>query len=209
MIIIPDAARSLLERYIYALKCLKEKGEQSTLITEIEIALEELEELYNDLDVQKLDIFQGDEKEVMRSFIGLLDEKNIFFSADEKYYYFSKIAISVDEECKSSYNMIEMLKFMSDPAMSWCDGGEVSGFNREFRFIASKDRIPKNATELPTKDDEGIKLFYKTKTIKAQLFEEEWNRYFDEFLTDEDDYMDRVYRKWYGVDDVGVYYILS
>ena len=206
MIIIPDTLRKLIKQYIVALKDLQKRNHD--MKKEINNAISNLSELYIDLDDQKMDLFKGEEKDVISNVISYIEEYNEIFSHDEKFYYFSELNISVEEGMDFSHEMLIIARYMAKPESNWCDGGQVEGYKREFHFVKSMDSIPEIANELPTNGDNGFRLFYRTRGMHDQLTEEEYDRYFKEFVMDKNEYLEHDYQKWYGVCEIGVYYVL-
>ena len=94
-------------------------------------------------------------------------------------------------------NFIEMIEVYDEPDVCFVD--EADGFNREFRLVESKSQIPERAVKLPSSVFNSWELYYDTVSVREQIPEKAC------FIEKE---MLDVYKKWNGLYNIALYYVL-
>ena len=209
MIIIPEGARRLLESYIRVFdQKAKNETNESYKIFYKDIA-KNMYKLQNDLRRQKSRIFQGSETEVMINFVSFLDQFDEFMTYEERCKYFSSVRINPNDLERliifGTKDSLRILNYLFDSAKLWTDGfDETDGFNREFRLVESKNQIPDSARKLPSSVFDSWELYYDTVCIRRQIPDDAWNNSLS-FV--EKDMLD-IYKKWNGLYNLALYYVL-
>lgn len=204
MIIIPEGARRLLESYMRVFDAKAKEEKNKSYKKFYKDISKDLHALKDDLRRQKGKVFQGTEDEVMVNFVCHLDQFDEFMNYEERRKYFSSVRINPNDLERlinfGTQDALRILNYLFDSSKLWADGfDEADGLNREFRLVESKSQIPERAVKLPSSVFNSWELYYDTVSVREQIPEKAC------FIEKE---MLDVYKKWNGLYNIALYYVL-
>ena len=123
---------------------------------------------------------------------------------EERRKYFSSVRINPNDLERlinfGTQDALRILNYLFDSSKLWADGfDEADGLNREFRLVESKSQIPERAVKLPSSVFNSWELYYDTVSVREQIPEKAC------FIEKE---MLDVYKKWNGLYNIALYYVL-
>ena len=210
---IPETAKTLLNNMISALDEIS-----------MQDGANDLRKLRDDLDSQSTFIFNcEDEFEAKTRFVNVIMQYQEFVGSKRfvKYFYSINVQKQLMSAMRKAKNIPELKKeaenvigFIQEaPESLWADCEDRNALIRNFKLITDQEKLNRISSELhemPTKDFQGIRIFYKYESVLERIRKEnhfrEWKRFRNvDYVYGTDPVW--IFEWWYGLHDTGTYYI--